>query len=358
MSKKIETYRTGSAAIDIWRDAKWYWFSYRDQNRKRHRCMSPTLDGIRAKAKTISRTAATGQLIVPVSQYEDFQRWLKGRSRSKLLADVISEFMASRHGVSAIYTRMLNAELDRFMEWTGNVLIADIEPSTIERFFNHLGHGPHRRNNARRMIVTLFRFARSREYLPDRTTAPERTQRAKVVELPIRIFTPAELEAILAVVSEKWLPWVVIGAFAGLRTGETARLDWSMVKWSQKIIDLPAGATKTSRRRLVPLRANLAAWLSPWRHATGRVVPGEEVQRETERIAAALKTPWKVNALRHSYGTYRAAETQNLAQLAYEMGNSVSIIRRHYDAVARKKDARLWFGINPATAKNVIRLRA
>jgi hypothetical protein len=42
----------------------------------------------------------------------------------------------------------------------------------------------------------------------------------------------------------------------------------------------------------------------------------------------------KQDILRHSYGTHRIAIVRNAHQVAEEMGNSVQIVRRHYDATA------------------------
>lgn len=43
----------------------------------------------------------------------------------------------------------------------------------------------------------------------------------------------------------------------------------------------------------------------------------------------------KQDVLRHSYGTHRMAIVRNAHQVAEEMGNSVVMVRRHYDCGAR-----------------------
>lgn len=47
----------------------------------------------------------------------------------------------------------------------------------------------------------------------------------------------------------------------------------------------------------------------------------------------------KQDILRHSYGTHRMAIVRNAHQVAEEMGNSVAIVRRHYDAVLEPSKA-------------------
>jgi hypothetical protein len=63
---------------------------------------------------------------------------------------------------------------------------------------------------------------------------------------------------------------------------------------------------------------------------------------------------WKKNALRHSFISYRVAETQNVAQVALEAGNSPQIIFQHYREVVRLKEAKRWFGIEPDAEEKAI----
>jgi hypothetical protein len=59
----------------------------------------------------------------------------------------------------------------------------------------------------------------------------------------------------------------------------------------------------------------------------------------------------KENALRHSFISYRVADTQNVAQVALEAGNSPGIIFAHYREVVTKDDATKWFSIQPKADK-------
>jgi hypothetical protein len=72
------------------------------------------------------------------------------------------------------------------------------------------------------------------------------------------------------------------------------------------------------------------------------------------RAARKAEMPWKHNALRHSFISYRLAETQNINSVALEAGNSPQIIFRHYRELATPAQARTWFAIEPETASNVV----
>jgi integrase len=142
------------------------------------------------------------------------------------------------------------------------------------------------------------------------------------------------------------IPVLAIGAFAGLRAAEIARLDWSAVDLGRRIIELRAGQAKTASRRIVPISDNLAAWLSPLERQ-GLVVPEKVVFVKITKLAKSLGLEWPHNALRHSYISYRIAVVQSAAQVALEAGNSPTIIFKHYRELVTKESADLWFSILP-----------
>jgi len=74
------------------------------------------------------------------------------------------------------------------------------------------------------------------------------------------------------------------------------------------------------------------------------------------KLAGQIKAKWVHNGLRHGYGTCRVALTKNYPQVAYEMGNSVEVIKSCYDQVVSEKEANAWFSICPKMPGNVIRL--
>ena len=57
---------------------------------------------------------------------------------------------------------------------------------------------------------------------------------------------------------------------------------------------------------------------------------------------------WKHNALRHSFISYRVAETQDVAKVSLEAGNSPQMIFKHYRELVRPDAAKAWFALMPA----------
>lgn len=265
---------------------------------------------------------------------------------------VAGEFIASRHstGVSDAYVRSIRQNLGRFTErLTGN--ITDITTADINRFLDSLNKlGPVSKNGIRRNLVTMFAFAKKQGYLhPDRKTAAEQSESFKVPDTGIEIFTPNEMRRILLAANARIMPLIAIGGFAGIRSAEILRLDWEDIKWDRGLIEIAGSKAKTAARRLVPLTDNLKAWLAPWRAETGKIMSISDYAGALNDTAVKAKIPggWRQNALRHSFISYRVAETGDVARTSLEAGNSPKMVFRHYREIVDGESAKAWFSIMP-----------
>jgi integrase len=199
-------------------------------------------------------------------------------------------------------------------------------------------------------------------------------QQAKEDNGEPKIFTPTEMRELLAAARPEMIPFLSIGGFAGLRSVELTRLDWSDVNLRERYIEIKAAKAKTGARRLAPITDNLFAWLELHAKETGAVlgfeswwnqipklvdVVNEQRKQQAEEAgkkpASLRKFQWKHNALRHSFCSYRLAGTKNAAQVALEAGNSPQIIFAHYRQLVTESEAAKWFAVSPPkAAENVI----
>ena len=265
---------------------------------------------------------------------------------------VAAEFVESlkRKGVSDIYVRNATGTLKRFTDAVaGN--IADVTAADINRFLDGLTKlGPVTKNGIRRNLVTMFGFAKKQGYLhPDRKTVAEQTDSFKVPAKEIAIFTPDEMERILLAAHARILPLIAIGGFAGIRSAEVARLNWEDIKWDRGHIEIAGWKSKTAARRLVPLPENLKAWLAPWREESGPILSMSDASGALGDTALKAKIPggWRQNALRHSFISYRVAETGDVARTSLEAGNSPKMIFRHYREIVDEEAMKAWWSITP-----------
>ena len=278
-----------------------------------------------------------------------FARHHSSGVKEKLLPEIYTEFLAAKKsdGVSIRYIQDCRSRLTRFVaKFSGK--ISECTTTALQDWLVRLEMKPRARNNMRTLIVTLFNFAKQRGYLPkERSTEADFLTKAKPASNAVGILRPADLSNLLLQCAPAFVPYIVIGAFAGLRQAELMRLDWSDVRLEQGFIEIRADKAKTAQRRLVPIQPNLARWIKPHIQEEGLLyVSGKTLARVTG-TAKRLGIEWPNNALRHSYASYRLASCKNAAEVALEMGNSPRMIFEHYRELVTPADAEKWWSIIP-----------
>ena len=285
----------------------------------------------------------------------------------KMLPDAVKEMLEAkeREGASKIYMKVLRFYLGQMAD-AFHCQLRSVTTGQLADFFRNMEVSGRSKNNARQTVGAFFKYCKERAWLPKDHDGISMVPKFKEKAGDIEIFTPQEIAHFLTYSRPELVPFLAIGAFAGLRSAEIERLDWSEIHLADRFIEVKAAKAKTASRRIVPMPENLAKWLAPHAEKEGRVVPFDNVnkqigwlvedtntglkaaakkeKKDLEKVKAAV---WKKNALRHSFISYRVADTQNVNQTALECGNSPSIIFKHYRELVRPAEAKKWFGIEP-----------
>jgi len=320
-----------------------------------------------------------------------------------LVKTVIDEMLKAKRGdkLSEGYLKHLGYDLDKFNQ-AFSCTIGSITGAEIDGWLRGLDVSGRTRNNLRCSVHTLFAYAKSRRYLPKDHDELEAVGRAKNHDGEIEIFTPTELVEILLRTKEEIMPFLLVGAFAGVRHIEIQRLVWEDIRLEDDLIEIGAKKAKTASRRMIPLLPNLKQWLMKYRKETGPVcdysnigfalhkltkginearraawaqkhgLTDEQLKANEAKARKAAKLPlrkrqkrevppgaetaelegwtpfaWKHNALRHSFISYRVAQVQDVAKVSLEAGNSPRMVFSNYRELVRTADAEKWFGITP-----------
>ncbi len=288
----------------------------------------------------------------------------------KLVGEVVEELIEAKEsdGMSDFYLKDLRIRLKRFARAFEQEMLAGISTAQVEDFLRTLKQARPQakdapkveklvsgrsRNNYRGAIRTLFAFAETRGYLPKGDARIEAVAVAKESDSPIEIFTPEEMVKLLENAKPAMIPFLAIGAFAGLRHAEITRLDWADVRMEENFIEVKALNAKTASRRLVPITPNLKEWLRDHRRESGVICAHDNMANQIVRLVESAGVPWKHNALRHSFISYRVAAIQNVAQVALEAGNSPRMVFSNYRELVRATEAAKWFAVKPANMKKV-----
>ena len=289
----------------------------------------------------------------------------------KMVPDAVAEMLAARKqdGTGEAYQKVLRIYLGQFAE-SFRCQVRSVTPAQIGDFLRSLPIAPRSRNNARATLGAFLKFCKERGWLPRDHEGIALVPKAKEVSGEIEIFTPTEMRWYMRAARPELVPFLAIGGFAGLRSMEIERLDWSEVHLADRFIEVKAAKAKTASRRIVPITENLAAWLADHARPEGPVLAfknmGKQIGWLVEATAAAMarereketgrtggksgsvpELEWKKNALRHSFISYRVAAIQNVNQVALEAGNSAAMIFKHYRELVRPAAAQEWFGIVP-----------
>ncbi len=224
-------------------------------------------------------------------------------------------------------------------------------------------------NNVRDALIGYFNFAQEKGYLPQglphaaSLTTEFRDARKKIeseehaLELlrPNDIYSVQEMRQILAAASEhfpKVLPTLELKAFSGVRTEEATRLWWVMVCESEEIIRVPDAVGKVDARR-VPILPNLKQRLAkhPAEIKRGRVAVNWSIANSLyhvwQRVCKKAGVPYRRNAMRNSYFTYRLAIVGDINVVAEEGGTSPGELKKNYlsRAPISRAMAEEWFSL-------------
>lgn len=297
------------------------------------------------------------------------------------------EFKLAAKGHQTAHLEQMTRDLKHYaLHFVGQV-VSDISLAALADWWTLRtgAAGRHRQQALRRTLVSFYLWARKEGYTgPDATTIAERLPSLAVGGGDLYVYSTDELAVLLESVTPEFLPWLVFGAFAGMRPEEIAPkihkatkarpnpppakpgLMWEHVDWEFKAIRLPKEVSKVGKKgRVIPLNPAALAWFekiganSTWK---GRVcLRDASTVGETLRLGKILDerfkraTGWPADALRHSYGSYRNAVIRKLSQVAEEMGTSETMLHNHYHNPKTTEEGDEWFSMTPEMSSEKFR---
>ena len=159
------------------------------------------------------------------------------------------------------------------------------------------------------------------------------------------------------------VPRLALGLFMGLRPDETSRLDWKDIRFSENDIHIRKLRGKRKQERFPTLNPTAKAWLWKYRCAEGPVYSQSAhiIRKAWDKLRKDCG--WKIckdaeqedefgfDILRHSFGSYMFAKTQDRAKTTELMGTSLSVFAKHYLKPMPSKSAEPYWNILPDPAR-------
>lgn len=242
--------------------------------------------------------------------------------------------------------------------------IIPITTDQIDIWLKGLGGKARSKNNARDHVVAFFNFAQQKDYLPKSHdyaavgTTPFKDARKKITTEEeardsiekVEFYLPDEMRRLLADAPLNLRPSFELKAFSGIRTEEVIRFWWVFIKETEKIIQISREVAKL-KFQTIPILDNLQKRLAAYDES----IKHERVCKEWGsanafyhawlRVCEDAGVPYKRNAFRDWYITYRLALTNDPKLVAMESGNSEKMIRENYLHLTTKEQAKEWFSI-------------
>jgi len=312
-----------------------------------------------------------------------FKMWNKAKEQSLTLNEVYSRYIADlkSEGKSDYHVNSQKIRLSRFIkEFDGGRIASMIDANSIEdwikdlkvskivenkeasirlngtypskRIIGNTSAQPKTKNNYRTALLAFFSYCKRKGYV--QANPIERVSKIKESSSEPQIFSVNEIQKMLTLSPEKSdiRAYLAIGAFAGLRVSELARLTWDKIDISDQTIILDATITKTSTRRVVKMSDNLRRWLTPYTNKIGKKKKLVEPNFK-KRFAKFIESngiKWVQNGLRHSSASYYLAKSKNEYETAQQLGHSVNILKTHYMGLVKEKDATRYWEIRESSS--------
>jgi integrase len=298
-------------------------------------------------------TMAVDILGAPQLLVESAQRFTDNRVSIKRIAvsDAVTEYLSEKQ--TSLSSRTFEQERLRLLRFTESFScnMDNLTRQGLRDWVSSLRNkktgkklAPKTANHFRASIRTFLNWAVDQDYLGEdhRLGSAIKSERIKS-EDPITIYTPEEFNQLLGEAEPTLKLLIAIAGLAGLRTAELLQLDWKDIR--KDSIEVAKTKAKTRQRRLVPIPPKLREIIDETPSEKGRIWKATKTTfyRATDKLHSIAGVEKRDNALRHSFCSYRLAQTADEKGTAREAGHSPEMLYRQYAELVTKKEAKAWF---------------
>lgn len=202
-------------------------------------------------------------------------------------------------------------------------------------------------NNRQRVFNGFFNFCVKRDWMTDNPLA--KYDMISVRESEKYFFSVEEVQKILSLIKDDkhkaLMPYIILMLMVGLRNEETRRLKWEKLNFQSDHVYIRIGSdiAKTNSRRMIQTTDAATRLLNYCVEHNLTELRPKNFRKRFDRLKNETGLDWRPNILRHTFGTYRYALSENAEATSKEMGNSPTVLKKYYDGLATKSDAEKFF---------------
>ena len=244
------------------------------------------------------------------------------------------------------YIKELVRGLKVFARDIGDIEIHRVTTETIESWVSQRAKSPGARATRISRLSTLFEFSRRRRWITENPC--EFLERVSIDHPMPRILTLGEASLLIEACRTqrpRAFAWMILCLFAGLRPEEAEGMQWRDIDFSACQIFVPASISKTRRHRYVDPPGRCFDHLSRALQIGSELPLNHQAKRRAQRhLRGVLEwESWPKDVLRHTCASMWLAVEPNAPRISLQLGNSVSVLLRHYNCAVRKEVAeKFW----------------
>jgi integrase len=215
------------------------------------------------------------------------------------------------------------------------------------------GWSPATQNKAMGHVRGLFKWAIAEKHAG--LDPCEGLEEVTVSPAEVEVLSLRSCEALLmtGLKVPRFMPFLVLGLFRGMRRSELERLRWEEINLESGSVIASAAKVKTRRRRVMELTPQMRAWISAagWTEEmmqTGPVAPSNLKVLWPKFWRQAGLPRWPHNGLRHTFASMHYAMHQDEAALQAILGQrSADVLHTNYRALKTRGEAERFFALMP-----------
>ena len=322
-----------------------------------------------------------GQLRNPRRSLEELVEREKRLERRYTVAEIFEAWTNHQKGNAGETQKSATARTAHFLKTFGDRFFDSITPGEVRSWRDGLELAERTKNNYLAEVRAAFNHAIDYQLVEGPNPA-KAVEKRKVAKTEVTTWEAPMLAAALSSLPPQHVPYLAIGAFAGLRPteisgipGQRSGLLWSDIDFDARHIHVRAEvAQKINEARYIEFKAvpelgltealaeklwhGLTTWLEPHRKVGDEPVAARKSAAivSLHLRSAGLIKAWPNDVIRHSWISYMLAHKVSRQLVADLAGNSPDIIRANYRKPVPVETARPWFEVRPSsgTEKKII----
>jgi integrase len=208
-------------------------------------------------------------------------------------------------------------------------------------------------NNTRRKYLTFIRMffnwllAEDRGYV---VTNPAKGIRFKADKFEKEFYDPDTLRNFFRHVVERFpqlVGYYTVLTFCGLRPSEGARVQWHHVNFTTKQLHVVHGKTDARHITMEPVAISWLKWFREHSAKDAPFVPEKNLFNLEKDARAFMAGKWIADGLRHGFASHYTSLKKDFPAVAWYMGNSVQMIKKHYAKSIPVEQLEQFWGLTP-----------